>query len=158
VVTSQPACNGAGSCLPSGSRNCDPYKCDDSGCKTTCVTDADCVAGVPCIDSRCGGISDAGTDSGVEAGTDAGPGEVDASADAPGSGARAGSSSGGSGGRADAGVTDAGGGGARPGGGAAEDEGCGCRLVGERNSGQGALWVALIALMLGRRRRRRDPG
>ena len=47
-------CDGQGSSIPGSARSCTPYICKDDKCPETCVSDADCVAGVTCIGGQCG--------------------------------------------------------------------------------------------------------
>lgn len=46
-------CNGAGVCSTATASSCAPYVCDTSACKTSCATDADCVAGSYCSGTAC---------------------------------------------------------------------------------------------------------
>ena len=49
-------CNGLGSCMPSASASCAPYKCaNGTSCATSCAADSDCAAGNFCrtSDSSC---------------------------------------------------------------------------------------------------------
>lgn len=46
-------CDGLGTCQTAVSRTCDPYACDQSGCKTACAGSPDCAAGNYCSGSAC---------------------------------------------------------------------------------------------------------
>lgn len=52
-TTSQSFCDGSGMCAPSMPVSCAPYVCSGMGCKTSCATDTDCVAGHFCAAGRC---------------------------------------------------------------------------------------------------------
>jgi hypothetical protein len=47
-------CNGLGTCQPPGVQNCDPFRCVNKACTTTCTTNADCAAGIACVNNTCG--------------------------------------------------------------------------------------------------------
>jgi len=50
----QPVCNGSGSCQqPQSGTECAPYACTGGGCKTSCVSEADCVNGNYCDAGVC---------------------------------------------------------------------------------------------------------
>ncbi len=55
VLTLADVCNGAGTCVDSGSINCAPYTCNGGGtaCNTSCSSDANCVASAYCNGSVC---------------------------------------------------------------------------------------------------------
>ncbi len=64
-------CSGfSGECLPKSSLGCAPYVCDGTSCGTSCVGDAQCVAGKACIHGACVAPP---IDAGPPAGPDAGP-------------------------------------------------------------------------------------
>ncbi|MDX2018699.1 MAG: hypothetical protein SF187_00555 [Deltaproteobacteria bacterium] len=48
-------CNGTGSCQAASPSKCGEYACTPQGCKTGCVGNNDCSAGVQCINGKCGG-------------------------------------------------------------------------------------------------------
>jgi hypothetical protein len=48
LFTAARICDGAGTCLPPSSSSCAPYACGASVCKSTCTSDADCVAPATC--------------------------------------------------------------------------------------------------------------
>jgi len=54
--TPQRTCDGAGVCKTVTSVACNPYLCDTATptCKTTCATNADCVATNSCVNNACG--------------------------------------------------------------------------------------------------------
>jgi hypothetical protein len=47
-------CNGLGVCRAPGVLSCDPGRCANGACKTTCLADADCQAGHACVAGSCG--------------------------------------------------------------------------------------------------------
>ena len=48
-------CDGNGTCLSTPAESCAPFVCGGSGqCKTTCTTNADCIAGTSCMNGSCG--------------------------------------------------------------------------------------------------------
>jgi hypothetical protein len=48
-------CNGAGTCVDQGTRDCAPYTCNSANglCRTSCSTSADCIAGYECTGGAC---------------------------------------------------------------------------------------------------------
>lgn len=54
TLTAPGTCDGSGSCAAGGSVDCAPYTCGSGACRSSCSSDADCVAGVPCIGGSCG--------------------------------------------------------------------------------------------------------
>ncbi len=54
VFTPAGTCDGAGTCRPPVAIDCGPYACATTGCRTTCVTAADCATGDVCILGACG--------------------------------------------------------------------------------------------------------
>lgn len=53
TFTSASTCDGLGTCLSPGTLSCAPYVCGASACKTSCVSDVDCVAGYVCSAAVC---------------------------------------------------------------------------------------------------------
>jgi hypothetical protein len=55
-VTNSRICDGAGSCEPGPATICAPFNCDPktSACRASCASDADCIAGVSCVNGSCG--------------------------------------------------------------------------------------------------------
>jgi hypothetical protein len=57
-------CDGRGSCADGPVVSCAPFQCDGAAsparCLNTCASDADCVAGRPCVSGSCGPRPDAG--------------------------------------------------------------------------------------------------
>jgi hypothetical protein len=51
--TTQGACDGLGACAGGQTRSCGLFQCDPAGCKTTCQSDLDCVAGAQCAAGTC---------------------------------------------------------------------------------------------------------
>jgi hypothetical protein len=51
--TAARTCNGAGLCSSAATRNCFPYLCAASACRTSCTTAADCQTGYTCIGNAC---------------------------------------------------------------------------------------------------------
>ena len=47
-------CNGLGTCSPPGIQNCNPFRCANGACSTTCTTNADCDVGIACVNGTCG--------------------------------------------------------------------------------------------------------
>jgi hypothetical protein len=48
VATLPASCNGMGACPAPVTKNCSPYVCDGTSCKTQCAADSDCAAGERC--------------------------------------------------------------------------------------------------------------
>jgi len=53
TLTSTRSCNGTGTCQAATTSMCDPYACTGTACRTTCTTDAHCVAPFTCIGGSC---------------------------------------------------------------------------------------------------------
>ncbi|MGZ3455016.1 MAG: hypothetical protein ACXVEF_35765, partial [Polyangiales bacterium] len=53
LFTSSGYCDGKGSCSVSMTASCAPFKCDPSGCLTSCSSDASCAMGFLCKDGKC---------------------------------------------------------------------------------------------------------
>jgi len=49
----QGTCDGMGKCTPAAKLGCGDYSCDTEGCKTSCITRADCAGGLVCLDGKC---------------------------------------------------------------------------------------------------------
>jgi len=47
-------CNGAGTCQSVTTVPCDPYACNPTACKTTCMMSSDCATGYSCVGTTCG--------------------------------------------------------------------------------------------------------
>src|SRR5260221_135872 len=47
-------CDGLGTCRAPGLQDCTPFKCANGACKPSCMTDADCTAGIACVNHSCG--------------------------------------------------------------------------------------------------------
>jgi hypothetical protein len=56
VWTPPATCDGAGVCVTSPSLACTPYVCVNGGCYQDCIGPAECVVGVSCVNSSCGGM------------------------------------------------------------------------------------------------------
>jgi hypothetical protein len=54
-------CDGAGTCKPPGVQDCPPFRCAAGACNTICTSDADCVAGIACVNGSCGLKQDGNT-------------------------------------------------------------------------------------------------
>ncbi|MFL5304904.1 MAG: hypothetical protein ACJ8F1_06800 [Polyangia bacterium] len=61
TFTAAATCNGAGACGTTDSTTCVPFACSASGCKTTCMADADCTAPAVCQGGTCKTLSGGGT-------------------------------------------------------------------------------------------------
>jgi len=53
VVTHGQVCNGSGACRSNGTTSCAGFACAGTGCRTSCGTDAECVAGYYCSGTSC---------------------------------------------------------------------------------------------------------
>jgi len=52
--TAASTCNGSGGSTPGVTTSCYPYICNDStSCKTSCLSDTDCIEGLSCINNTC---------------------------------------------------------------------------------------------------------
>ncbi|HEX4406600.1 MAG TPA: hypothetical protein VH560_17295, partial [Polyangia bacterium] len=47
-------CDGLGTCKAPGIQDCTPYACVSGTCNPSCATDADCTAGIACVNHSCG--------------------------------------------------------------------------------------------------------
>jgi hypothetical protein len=54
-------CDGMGTCKPPGVQDCPPFRCAAGACNTVCKSDADCVAGIACVNGSCGKRQDGNT-------------------------------------------------------------------------------------------------
>ena len=54
-------CDGLGTCKPPGLLDCTPFRCASGACKQVCATDADCTAGIACVNKTCGPKQPGGT-------------------------------------------------------------------------------------------------
>ena len=48
IATAAATCDGAGTCPAAVTTQCDPYVCGANACKTSCASEADCIAGDGC--------------------------------------------------------------------------------------------------------------
>jgi len=58
-ATQSPAqlCDGIGNCRAPQEVDCSPFRCAAGACNRTCASDADCIAGHPCVSSVVGGMT-----------------------------------------------------------------------------------------------------
>lgn len=174
VSLPQGSCDGTGACSTPGNKSCVPYACDSAsgGCKSACASDADCaqgskcdttagkcaISGASCKDSVTLQLPNGQTESCLPYKCSGGACDTTCGADtdcASGYACEAPTcvASTGSGGAA--GSTGTGGG--KPASGGDDGGGCGCRVIGERRTDHALLLLALVAPLLGLRRRARRP-
>jgi len=53
VATLPALCDGSGSCSPIETKACEPYRCGDLECTSSCTSDADCASDYRCEAFRC---------------------------------------------------------------------------------------------------------
>lgn len=63
--TPAPTCDGAGACPAAHETSCVPYACDDTGCKKSCATAADCADKYTCNAGKCEAITTTCSDDGL---------------------------------------------------------------------------------------------
>ncbi|HKU38527.1 MAG TPA: hypothetical protein VJR89_10280 [Polyangiales bacterium] len=83
ISTARTGCDGSGSCSMPVRRECAPYQCGQTSCRTTCQNDSECDATTVCISGQCKPRDSGTPDGGVDGGTDGGvpPGMVDSDGD-----------------------------------------------------------------------------
>ena len=142
-------CDGNGQCLAGPATSCGGYQCSTAEeCKTACDSEADCVAGLQCVEHA----SVSGTPVEPDAGGTGGTGGSSAQ-----DGAAGNEASSGSGGSSGTGGTDLEDGSVTPASPAAapsDSGGCGCRTERSGASSWGIAGLALLVLSAGMRRRR----
>jgi hypothetical protein len=144
------ACDGAGICTPGALEDCGSYTCDVNAaeCKRDCSRDPDCRAGFTCIDGRCD-ASDSGTgeDSGEDGARGTAPSDAGSTLDADnGDAADLGDAKNDSGPMPpDVELAPA------------DDDGCGCRMGAERETGGLGVVLGFLLAVCTRRRRSGAP-
>ena len=171
VETAEAHCNGQGTCVAGAATPCDAaYGCAGTACATTCTDDSACAAGYHCVGGSCVlDASDAGAGGAGGVGGTGGTTTTTTSSSttttttSTGSGGAGGQGTGGAGGQGTGGAAGHGGapghgGDAGVGGGGSveADGSCGCRAVGATEDTAPVGVAALVALMVGSRRRRRS--
>jgi hypothetical protein len=96
TATPSRTCNGAGVCLMALPVSCAPYLCGGGGaCRTSCASDADCLAPNVCTGTTCGPPATGGMGGGGGSGGGGGTGGATGSAGTTGAGGAAGTGGGG---------------------------------------------------------------